>query len=315
MHRTSKHICRSLALMALVCGCGDDDPEVTGVTVYPDDYYGYAYYYPADLAYSVPYWVDDWYDYPYLYSDTQPQPLTDTSGRTAGSLLRALAIGEELCPGQVTIVTLDTKGCGGDDSTMRGAATITFNNCMLEDGTLLDGMVDFNSRRSFSNATCDESTVASVTFTSKITDFVQIAPSGARLLIPTLTAEGSYSRLFLARPAAISLANSGTLEHQADGAASTVVDLAGSFGVVLGQPPDTWDYRIYGPLSLEDTKQGRSVTATAVDLIHEQACCHPISGSLRLSDTDTGNDSVLTFGPACGAGMLNEDPVSLPACP
>ncbi len=318
MNQTRKNLCFVGLLAALTAGCGDDNPEVaTGTTIYPEDYYGYAYYYPADLAYSVPYWVDDWYAYPYLYSDTQ-QPLTDASGQGAGSLIRAIAIGDDPCPGQVSVEPQETEVlCGGDDDQMlRTGASVTFDGCTLPDGSQLNGSVNFNSRRSFSNNSCAADTVVSVAFSSTYTDLVYTGPSGARSVIPTLTSEGSYTRLFLDRPAAVSLANSGTLEeYDAAGVLSTMVDLAGSFGVVIGQPPDTWDYRVYGPMSMQDAMQGKGVTLTAVDLIHEEVCCHPISGSLRIAHTDTGEDDVLTFGPACGEGQLNDDPVSLPACP
>jgi hypothetical protein len=260
--------------------------------------------------------VDDWYDYPYLYSDTQP--LTDTSDRTAGALIRALASGEELCPGQITIEPTHTEVlcCGDDDQMLQTGARVTFDDCMLEDGSLLDGTIAMDSRRSFSNNVCDADTVVSVAFSSTYTNLAHIGPSGARSVIPTLTSEGAYTRLFLDRPAAVSVASSGSVEqYDAAGQLVTQVDLAGNFGLVVGQPPDTWDYRVYGPLRLEDKKEGRSVSVTAVDLIHEEACCHPISGSLRISNLDTGDDDVLTFGPECGVGMLNEDPVSLPDCP
>src|SRR5688572_9376184 len=47
-------------LAVLSAACGDDDYYYDPY----EDYYAYAYGYPADLAYADAYWVDDWY-YPY----------------------------------------------------------------------------------------------------------------------------------------------------------------------------------------------------------------------------------------------------------
>ena len=83
-------------LLAGAAGCSSDDD-------YPYDPYGYYdYYYPASYAYMDPYYM---YGYPGVYYALIPSPKAATTSPLPAQALRDLALGEGICPGQVTVTT------------------------------------------------------------------------------------------------------------------------------------------------------------------------------------------------------------------
>ncbi|HVJ17275.1 MAG TPA: hypothetical protein VM686_17720 [Polyangiaceae bacterium] len=323
-HTEHDHVRRALAAAGAVvavfaAGCGGD-PEVTGgttVAAYPDNYYSYGYYYPADLAYSVPYYVDDWYNYPYLYSDTEALPLTNPAQSMPGGVLRAIARGEDVCPGQVTVQVRKTEvGCGGDeDDLMQTGAFVTIDNCKLEDGGKLSGQMAVDSRRSVSNLECNVDTVVNVAYSGTFTNLSYTSPQGERTVISAMALEGAYTRLLNDRPAAISQTLTGKFKRYDDeNKLAAEVDMAGTTAVVIGSPDDSWSYQLFGPLTFEDKVTDGTATARATGLAHQDDCCHPVGGTVLISTGLDAGDDLLEFGATCGQATLNGDKVELPPC-
>jgi len=305
----------SIAIAFGAAGCGDAEVNDSAVAVYPDPYYGYAYYYPADLIYSDPYMVDGWYSYPYYYADTQP--LTAPAGSGPGAYLRALASGEELCPGHVDFEPRERDlDCDEEDDQgeTRTGASVDFDDCELGDGSVLDGSFEITSERTYSDEDCAPDTIVTVSFTSHYDDLSYTAPDGTRFVVPELRSSGAYTRMLADRPVVVSFTSSGSFEHyDATGELVTEVSIDGSQAAELGASGDDWTYRLYGALLMQDELNGRSLTVAADDLERVEGCCHPTAGTLRISGTGYETASV-SYGPECGDATLNGDVVRLREC-
>ncbi len=315
-NRSIEISCSSLAAALLMAAAGcESNPEVAGAA-YTGTYYPYAYYYPTDYYYSGAYYADPYYGYPTFYSARIEQAET-ASGHTPGSVLRALAMGEDVCPGQAEVQDIvGPVACGGDDDGMqRTGAHVILTGCTLDDGSMLDGTLDVTSTHSFSDTTCNESTVVGVTFDSRFTNFVYTAPDGSRTVLTNLESAGSYTRLLAERPTAISIASTGGFErYDASGALLVRVSLTGSQGLIVQGTEDNASYKVNGTLSTQDMDSGTTQTLTGAGLKLDQSCCHPTAGTLRVARTATETDEIV-YGPACAQASVNDEPVWLPPCP
>ncbi len=133
----------ALALMgAASASCTDNTTTGYATTSYAywDPYY-YSYYYPADLSYSGVYWADSW-DYSAYYYSLQSAATVSQGG--VGAAIRALARGEQVCPGQVTVTPkMGTPACAAAGVTGgRTGVTVVFNGCQLSGGGTVSGTYD-----------------------------------------------------------------------------------------------------------------------------------------------------------------------------
>ncbi len=301
-------------LLTTTLGCNDDFDE--DVYYYPYDYYDYAYYYPADLYYSDLYYADDYYYSPYYYySGSTEQPLADSSNRTLGVVLRAVASGDEtICPGQVTLEpTNETLACPSASGTsdLRTGARVTFDNCVLASGERIDGVVQVQSTHEFTDENCDASTLVTVTVTSSYENLSFTKADGSRSVVPSMTHTASYSRLYGSPPVAVSTSGSGTLElYDAAGSPLTQLAVQSSQGLVLGSDPEPSSYRVYGVVRVTDQNLGQAATLSGSDILHQESCCQPTAGELTVSAED-GRQSTLSFGPECGQASQDGELVTL----
>jgi hypothetical protein len=301
----------AIALGAVAMGCGSDD--------YIDpysDYYAYGYYYPADYAYADPYWVDDYYGYSTFYS-AQLKQAGAVGSKTLASSIFELARVESVCPGQVVITPKQVDApctLEGSPGKVPSGAAIEFDGCVLPGGGQLDGSLNIDSSRTFSDDTCDAATVVSVSYTSISTDLSYTAPSGTRVVASSLSRSGSYTRLLMAAPSALSISTSGRLEHFAkDGSLVAQLGSSGTQSVVINGSADAAGYRLDGALTVHDTLKGEALTVTGSDLTRTEACCRPSGGTLTI--TGSGRDTdVWSFGPRCGDLELNGNSVTLSEC-
>jgi hypothetical protein len=329
----------SLAIAAACSG--------TTATVWTtSDLYAYDYYYPADIAYYDTYWVDSWYADPYYYLVTSraqtytadggatpdagaiadggatSDASTGADGGTSGqgltgvaAVLRALAQGEMVCPGQVTVVPKTTQLCSlaGGPGTVRSGATITFNGCMLSGGGRIDGMIDSTSMPTASDNNCDANTTINVSYTTTYTNLSYRAPSGTRVVIPSQTDKGSYMRKSTAGPTAISISSNGSLQrYDASNALVSNHTYNGMRNFTISRPNNVLTYMVSGTLMVQDAAGGSAVSVTGNDITRTAACCRPTGGTLSLTRDETSAN--WTFGPMCGQATANGTSVTLPAC-
>src|SRR6185369_17941396 len=78
-----------------------------------------------------------------------------TTHSTLASVIEALARGQSVCPGQVTVTEkMATPACAGSNATQeRNGVTIVFNNCTVS-GSTINGTFDVLSNRAASEQTC-----------------------------------------------------------------------------------------------------------------------------------------------------------------
>jgi hypothetical protein len=306
----------------LALGCLDDDtPEVAAGVVPPVDYY-YAYdsYYVADITSANVYWADSWAVAPFTFSldaQAQGQTVAGMAGREPGAVLRALARGESVCPGQVSVVTTTTTELcpNAAQTTMRTGASVIFTGCILEGGGRLDGMVTVQSTPTLSNGACDASTMVNVSYTATVTNLSYLAPGGTRIAIASQIDTGSYARPLGGAPTSLNVATTGRAQlYDAGGALVADHIVKGTRSFTFSRKAETSSYAVDGALTVQDASRGATFTATAMGLTRTAGCCRPTGGTLTVVDAAGAGTNTWTFGPACGALAVNGTAVDLPAC-
>jgi hypothetical protein len=314
-------------------------PACTGsTTVVPTtDSFLYTSYYPADVAISGVYWAAPWaYDSLYVLADgahgsdaggfgpgdgvptaptatTTAVPITVT---TAGDAIRALARGQSLCPGQVTVTPrLSPSPCTGGGPE-RSGVTIVFNGCQTPGGGTISGTVDVTATRTASTAACDATTSITLTHTTTISNLDYTGISGGRLLIPTQTDTGTNLYTFGATPGHVSVSSTGQLQIFArDGSQTSDHGFTGTATFSFGGSET--GYTVDGNVAITDNRaSGQATAATLTGLERIVSCCRPVGGSVTLTQT-TGlspGTHVWAFGPSCGDLMVDGQDASLPLC-
>jgi hypothetical protein len=303
----------ALALLSAACGDSDDyyyDPY--------EDYYAYAYGYPADLAYADSYWVDDWYAPYYAYSSLDTRSKGTSNSDSPAGFLRNLSLGEDLCPGQISVTPTPGSAQCSNSTAMtsnerRAGATMVFDGCALPSGGRLDGSLTIEGSQTFSDDICNNDTLVSVTYTSTSTNMSYTAPSGAKIVAPSLFRMGSYTRVLDGSPAAISVSSSGTLQRFAsDGSLMVEATLSGTQNLTLDEEdPDS--YRLDGTLKLTDTTNARAVTIAGDDVLRIAGCCRPTDGTITVRSSP-GDTNTWRFGPSCGDLSLNGEKRDATVC-
>ena len=228
--------------------------------------------------------------------------------------LRDLALGEGICPGQVTVTTERTTApCDtGQGETIPVNTSIRLDDCELSGGGKLDGSLSILASQTLSDMNCDAGTAIDVSYTSTTTDLVYTAPSGARIELPQVTRTGSYTRLLDAPPSVLTLNSQGRIErYDAKGSAQSRTTFSGLQTLTLLGA--NGGFRVDGTLSLQDEIGARSSSATGVGLTRAEGCCYPTGGSLDISHS-SGDDQRWSFGPSCGDVSVNGHKVTPGEC-
>lgn len=326
MNQTARALASSLALIALTsAGC-------TGTTATTYSYYDpYAYYgyYPADVYYSSYYWTDP---YDVYYYDTVGAAMntvvshdagtSDAGGITGisgthgiGDAIRALALGQEICPGQVTVTPKtgpNLCAATGAPDTVRNGVTIQFSGCTLSDGGQLDGTYDVQATRTASDSACDANTTITLSVTTTVTNLSYLGPGGRKVVIPQETGSSTLSYAIGQPPTSSELTLDGQMQVVG---VSGVVLLDNTFsGTTTVTPQDHTAYSLDGTLTLQDQLVSATTTVTTQGLTRTTDCCRPTAGTLTVTRTGANNAGTHTwsFGPACGAAVFDNSGVTLP---
>jgi hypothetical protein len=311
MRRDSVTQAIGLAAVALAAASCTTDPYYYDPYAY---YYGASYYYPTDIAYGGAYYADDMYaayGTPVTYARARA---TEEGTPLPGSILRGLAAGENLCPGHVTVAkTPGNLPCQASErEPLPASTTVEFASCELSDGGRLDGSVQIDTSHTSSDTDCDADTRIDVTFAITATNLAYTAQSGARVVLPTLTQSGAYTRGLKARPAVIEIGVEGQIErYDKDGEPIARTTVSGK--QTLTPLDATGGYRVSGSVTMNDTVEDESVRATSDGVSRPDGCCHPTSGSIEL-ERSNGDLDVLRFGPDCGDVTLNSESITLRDC-
>jgi hypothetical protein len=342
----------ALTLTVVVTGSCTDD-GVTTVDYAYDSPYLYTTYYPVDTAYSGYYWADSWNYYAFYYAGAEAAAglanygglggaagghggagATGTAGATGAggmagatggsgtmtvrttlaSVVEALARGENVCPGQVTITPKTaTPACAGGSSTEeRNGVTLVFNGCVVS-GATIDGTFDVISNRSASEQTCSSTTTITLGHTTTITN-MSISDSNGKIVIPSQTDTGMTSYTFGQTPTSITFNTTGELQIF-NNANTMQADLTytGMDTVTLS---GNSSYSVDGSTSVKEKNGPASATITKTGLTRSSGCCRPTAGSITVNRTGGphAGQATWTFGPSCGTVMRNNVTATLPAC-
>jgi Tfp pilus assembly protein FimT len=308
-------LCALLAATAGGVGCYDDDDYVdTGNVDYAYEYYyPYAYYYPADLMYSSYYWTDDWYYSDWYYSFAQ----TVGPRRAIGDMIRALARGEAVCPGQVTVTPrMATPACDNPDvEEIRSGVTIEFTGCQTANGGTITGTIDVQTERMASEATCGPNTRISLSHTTRMTNLSFTGPDGRRLLVPNQTDTGNNTYNYGQLPAMVSFNSSGRIQvFDAGGTLRTDHNHNGTRSLSFSSANRS--YTVSGTVNTQDVATGASASMMTTGLTRTSDCCHPTGGTLTVNRTGGTSPGTHTwqFGPTCGGVTFDGTAITAPEC-
>ena len=228
-------IAAALLLAVGSAGCGSS--TTSSDVAYEDDYAG-DYYYPADVAYSGVYAavgattastpprrpatsraarrrliIDGGsisVDGGHVIVSVDAGRAVDGAGATGsttvrgavGQAIREAALGDVVCPGQVTVTPkTGTTVCGVSAS----GVNIVFNGCQLSGGGTVDGTVDVQLTRAASDTTCSSATTITLGYTSTITNLTYTGTGGAKIVIPNEMSTSTLTYSFGQAPTTVSI--------------------------------------------------------------------------------------------------------------
>ena len=316
VHPGIRTACVALAAIALGGGCFWDDDYVD--PYYYDYYYPYAYYYPVDLSYSSVYYTDAWLYSDWYYAEAPQTIAQDNTWSGVGSFIRALARGESICPGQVTITPkMSPPACQmGDTTSVRSGANLVFNGCKTPNGGTLEGTIDITANRTATEQVCSASTKITLSHTTTITNFSYTAPNGSRLVIPTQTDTGTNTYTYGETPTRFSFESTGRLQLYAASGGALGADLTHNGARTVSYSSANKSYSVSGIAAVEEARSGGRATLAGDQLTRVTDCCAPVSGMLRVSRTGGTNpgEHTWSFGPACGQTTLDGTAREQPIC-
>jgi hypothetical protein len=308
-------LCALLVASAATAGCYDDDDYVDeGVVDYGYEYYyPSAYYYPADLSYSSYYYTDSWYYSDWYYSFAQ----TGTARRAIGDMIRGLARGEPICPGQVTVTErTSSPACERTDvETVRSGATLVFAGCATGNGGRIDGTIDITTQRTASEAVCGPNTRITLSHATRLTDVTYTGPDGRRLVVPNQVDTGNNTYTYGQLPAMVAFNTSGRVQvYDAGGTLRSDQTHNGTRTVSFSSANKS--YSVSGTVNTQDVTTGANASMMSAGLTRTSDCCHPTGGTLtvnRSGGTSPGTHT-WTFGPSCGAVTFDGAAITAPEC-
>jgi hypothetical protein len=241
---------------------------------------------------------------------------TGTTTRTAlATVIEALARGENVCPGQVTVTEkFATPACAGGTATQeRNGVTIAFNGC-LTSGQTISGTFDVQSNRSASAQACTSSTVITLGHTTTITNLSIAGPNG-KIVIPSHTDTGMTTYTFGQAPTSLNVMTSNGEIQFFNSAGTLVSDLAYNGSDTYTFPGNS-SYSVDGTDTVQEKNGSASATVTKMGLTRSNGCCRPTGGSVTIDRTggNAPGQATWSFGPSCGAVMRNNTGVTLPGC-
>jgi hypothetical protein len=323
------------AAVLLAGGCSSG----TATTAYAyEDPYVYSTYYPADVAYSSYYYADTWDYNTWYYYYVGPSPVGGDAGvLDAGSgaidagatdggasntvhgvigAIEALARGQEVCPGHVTVTPKNTAPACDDGMTTseRNGATLDFSGCEVGK-VMIDGTIDLAINRTASEPSCSSNTVISLMATLTVTNLSVARSGGTKLVVPTQTVTGTTSYMFGHPPTTIQANDMGELQtFDSSGTMQNDLTFTGQDTYTLN---GNQSYTVDGTTMLQE-KNDPSVTSTVTKtgLTRSGGCCRPTAGTVVIDRMGGAHPGTTTwgFGPTCGAVTRNRVSVSLPTC-
>jgi hypothetical protein len=237
---------------------------------------------------------------------------------TAGDALRALARGESVCPGQLTVSPKTAPpACTGGGASTRAGVTIVFNACQTPGGAMLDGMIDVSSTRTASAAACTSTTTITLSHTTTVTNLSYTNAAGQRLVIPSQTGMGTTMYTFGQTPPTVALSYTGQLVTYVNAGNSITSDhnYTGNLTFTFGGAQT--GYQVDGGVTVMDNRApGSGSTIALTGLKRVTTCCRPVGGTISLTQTGpTGPGThVWSFGPSCGQSTIDGTGTTLPAC-
>jgi len=345
MKGTTHHrILTTAAAMALATagtlGCTSTGTTVAGTSYVYDDGYLYTTYYPVDVAYASYYWAYPW-DYTTLYylsyggsnnSNTNNTGAAGNSGTTnnttgaagnsgtatgvrsgVAAAIEALARGQQVCPGQVTVNEKTAAVVCAGGAAARAGATITFNNCATSGGTI-NGTVDVTGTATASDQACGASTMITLNHTSTFTNLSIKVADGRTLIIPNATNSGMTTFTFGQSPTTSNFNTDGELQILDTGGAMTI-DLTFKGDNMLTFS-GSQSYKIDGSTTVSEKNGSASATISRQGLVRSGGCCRPTAGSVTIDRTggQFPGQANWSFGPSCGQVMRNGTSATMPTC-
>jgi hypothetical protein len=314
MKKTAIHMnivaAAALSFAGLSVGCDDDEGVVTTTDTAYENAYLYDGYYPADVAYASTYWADSWDLGGFYYLGTGGQVRAGLPGA-----IRALARGEQICPGQVTVMEKTAApACAGSVATqVRNGVTIQFNNCNAAGGTI-NGTIDVQSQRSASEQTCGATTIINLGHTSTFTNLSFTGADGAKIVIPNQTNTGNTNYTFGQNPTMTTIMSNGELQIFNNG--GTMLSDHTFMGDNTFTFSGTQSYSVSGTTTIQEKNGGATATLTRTGLTRSAGCCRPTSGSMtinRMGGLFPGQAD-WSFGPSCGQVERNGASTTMPSC-
>jgi hypothetical protein len=338
MNRKSLHVLIAGAGLAVAVAaainCGSSGTVVATTYAY-DDPDLYMAYYPADVVYASYYWAYPW-DYGiyyYLGAYTPPTPTATPTGADASTsgadastgtttvhsglaaAIEALARGQDVCPGQVTVTeTKAAPACQGTNTAdQRSGVTMEFKDCNAPGGTI-NGAVAVMGTRTASEQTCSASTVITVSFTSTITNLSIKVADGRTLMIPNQTSMGMTSFTFGQPATKADVTSNGELRIM-DAAGTTQSDLTFT-GDTTFTFSGSQSYSVDGITTVKDKNSNAMAMVTREGLVRSGGCCRPTAGTINVDRTGGSNpgQATWTFGPSCGEVQRNNATAQMPTC-
>jgi hypothetical protein len=295
-----------------VIGCGSDDGSY---------YYGSGTYpidadYVASAGYTAAY-ADGWGDVG-LYQNSNAGAGSDAGVATITgplSAIRALAHGSmDVCPGQVDVTpmtsmvpcTADNKP--GDATT---GVTLKFNQCKLQNGGTLDGMVTLSSQQNASNTACDSTTTITVHYAGTFSNLSYVAQNGQKTVIQSLMSTGMFDRPIGGTAQMITAMLKASIEHfDASGNLLSQRTFDGNITYAVSGSPST--VTVTSNMTVAAANDAGMATVSMDSLKFEPSCCHAVGGTVTVSSTQT---NTFQYGPACGNATENGKTIALGACP
>jgi hypothetical protein len=236
---------------------------------------------------------------------------SSTVRATVAAAVEALARGENVCPGQVTVTPkTTTPACsGGTSAEERNGVTISFNGCVVQ-GATINGMFDVSATRTSSEQTCSSSTKITLNFTETLTN-LSISDSNGKIVFPSQMTSATTTYTFGGTPSSITFNTTGELQLSGN-AGTGDLTFTGMHTVTIN---GNSGYKVDGTMTAKD-KNGATATITSMGLTRGGGCCRPTGGSFTINRTGGSNpgQSTWSFGPSCGMVMRDNLTITLPAC-
>jgi hypothetical protein len=236
---------------------------------------------------------------------------------TVGDAIRALARGEAVCPGKVTVTQrTHAPACAGGPANERAGATLVFAGCQTAGGGTIDGTIDVMASRTASTASCGSGTTITLSHTTTVTNLAFTGPSGAKAIIPSMTDTGTNTYAFGQTPASITISTTGQLQtYDPSGALTSDHNFSGTPTITFASTQG--GYTIDGGFNASDNiNAGRGLTLTLMGVQRVNTCCRPVGGTIQVVQASGSIAShIWAFGPTCGVVTVDGDSDDAPpAC-